>query len=578
MKYYFKLILRQLPLLLLDIFCLIVDVILEMMQPFIMAAVLDNGVKKGDFNYCLIACSILLGMTLLAVLFSIISMSCSVKIANRFCQDLRKDLFHKVQSLSSTSLEKYGVPTLLTRITLDVNVIRKMMTLLTRAGLKVPLMLIVGSSFMFIYNVKLALIVLSVCIVLFVSIILTIILASPRFKKSQVALDDINKILEEDINGIRTVKSFVREKYEITDFKNVNDEFMVLNRKAHQLASLNTPLILFGANICTALILWIGGIDVINVESFTTGKLASFINFTTIVLMSFNMISGIAINMAHSYACFLRINEVFNESDDESLKSFDSNNELSVDEGSIEFENVTYSYSNDKNKIALGPISFSIKSKEIIGIVGSTGSGKSTLISLLPRLYDSSSGSIKISNNDIKDYDVRTLRNNIGLVTQKSVLFSKSIRENLLFGNDNVTDKEIDEALKIASCDFVYSFKDGLDTKLSWGGLNVSGGQRQRLCIARALIKKPKILILDDSLSAVDSETEEKIKNSIYENKNDMTVIIISQKISSVKNADRIIVLNNGLIESIDTHEELLKKSSVYKEMYESQKRLSDYE
>lgn len=569
MKFYLKLLFRQSKLLTINIFCLIIDVALEMAQPFLLATILDDGVKKQNFDLVLIISLIMMGIAVLAIVFSVISMRCSVIISNRFCYDLREKLFHKIQGLSSSGIDKYEVPTLITRMTSDINVIRRMMTLFTRAGLKVPLMIIFGSVFMFIYNVKLALIVLGICVFLFFAVIIFIVIAHPKFKKAQIALDNINRVVEEDIDGIQVVKSFVREDYKSEQFKKINDDFIVLNEHAYRISNLNTPLILLAANIATALILGLGGFEAVSNEKFTTGRLASFINFSTIVLMTFNMISGLAVNISRSYACFERINEVLNEKDDNE----NSGKIKEIVDGSVVFHNVTFSYARKKDKVVVGPIDLTVNSGEIIGIVGGTGAGKSSLISLIPRLYDTLEGSVLVGGKDVKDYNIASLRESIGLVDQKSILFSGTIRENICFGKALATDEEINEVLKAADAyDFVYSFNKGLDTILAKGGSNLSGGQRQRLCIARALLKKPKILILDDSMSAIDSATEERIKEYIYKLK-DITIFIISQKISSVSGSSKIVVMNEGKIESVGRHEELLVSSPVYLDMYETQKK-----
>ncbi|HBD06375.1 MAG TPA: hypothetical protein DCY93_03080 [Firmicutes bacterium] len=577
MKFYYSLFKKQIPLLLVDIFCLMVDVALEMAQPFLMAIILDEGIKKQDFNIIWIVSAIMLAMAIVAILFSVLAMNCSVKIANRFCYDIRKQIFHKIQTFSFKNIDEFEVPSLITRITSDVNIIRQMMTMVTRAGLKVPLMMIVGSVFMFIYNLKLAAIVLAVCVVLCFSIIFIIYRSSPKFQKMQVALDDINQVIEEDIDGIRVVKSFVREDHEINKFQTKNDRLMNLGIRAFQVSSINIPLILFGANICNALILGLGGIDVAKGTSFTTGRLSSFVNFSTIVLMAFNMVSGIAINISRSSACFKRLNQIINVKIDipyEKKEKTDDFDPSVINDGSVEFIDATFSYSNDKEKLAVGPVNMKVNAGEIIGIVGGTGSGKSSLVSLIPRLYDTLSGQVKVSRRDVKDYDLISLRENIGVVTQKNVLFTGTIRDNIKWGKEDATDEEINAVLKKAQAyDFVHSFNDGLDTLVSQGGTSVSGGQKQRLSIARALIKEPKILILDDSTSALDVETEAKLKKNIYNNEKKMTIFIIAQRISSVMDADKILVLDNGKVDNIGTHEELLKNSSIYRDMYVTQQK-----
>lgn len=577
MKFYFDCFKKSLHLFLIVLLCLTIEVALEMSLPFLMAHLLDNGVKAQNFDVVVKTSLLMIGFALLAVVLGIISMKISAIITNDFSYEVRRRVFHRIQEFSFKNIDHFEVPSLVTRLTNDVNVIRMAVLMLIRAGIKAPLMMLAGAVFMFILNVKLAALVLLIGVVLCVLIVFIIFKATPQFGKTQGKYDKVNEVVEENTEAIRVVKSFVRENLESEKFAVRNNDLCKTASVAYKIANINIPLILLAANLCNVLILALGGIDVAKGSSFTTGQLSSFINFSTTVMMSFNMVSGLIMNLARASASKTRIDMILNEEIDipydHKVKTGDFDPDY-VKDGSVEFKSTTFSYVNDEEKLAVGPVDLKVKSGEIVGIIGGTGAGKTTLISLIPRLYDCLGGEVLVGGKNVKDYDLLSLRDSIGVVTQKNVLFSGTIRDNIKWGKPDASDEEIEEALRVVQArDFVFNFKDGLDTKISQGGNSVSGGQKQRLSIARAIIKNPKILILDDSTSAVDVHTESKIKEAFYKELKGTTIFIIAQRISSIEDADKILVLDNGKVESIGRHADLVKTSKVYQEIYETQKK-----
>lgn len=579
MKVYWQCFKPQLKLFILDLLCLAVDITMELFLPYLMAIIMDQGVKLQNLSLILGYGGLMAGLASVALVFGALAMWCSAKISNGFCYELRRRMFVKIQTFSFKNIDHFEVPSLVTRLTSDVNSFRMAVMMMTRVGLKAPLTIMISAVFMFMMNVKLAAIVLGIATLLCFVIVFIVVKSTPVFRKLQVKLDDVNRVVEEDVDGIRVVKSFVREDFEAARFAGANSRLKAKAVQANQTVALNLPIILFAINITTALILYFGGVDVAAFEQtgFESGQLFSFVNYSVMILMAFNMISNLIMNLARAGASKERIDEIFAEVVDISYepKKTDSDFDPSVlEDGSVEFKDAVFSYCDDLAKAAVGPLSLKINSGEIIGIVGPTGSGKTTLVSLIPRLYDPSSGSIMVGGHDVRDYDLDALRREIGVVTQKNVLFSGTIKENLLWGKQNASDVEIWEALKMAQADdFVKALKDGEETLLTQGGTSVSGGQKQRLAIARAMIKKPKILILDDATSAVDVATESRIKDAFYNSLKGTTVFLIAQRVTSVMDADRIIVLENGRVDAVGTHFELLKSSRVYREIYESQKK-----
>lgn len=573
MRVYWDCFKPQMKRFVLDLLCLIADLSMELSLPYLMSLVMKRGVEAQNLQAVFFYGGLMALLALAAMVFGIFAMKLSALISNGFVYELRKRIFHRLQEFSFTNIDHFEVPSLITRITGDVNSFRIVVMMITRVGLKAPLTIAIASAFMFTMNAGLAAVVLAIAVVLCGVIVFLIVHATPLFRRMQVRLDGVNRAVEEDVDGIRVVKSFVREKHESGRFAGVNRRLKETAAKANKAVAMNMPIILFALNMATAFIIYFGGKDII-AGRFDSTELFSFVNYSIMILMSLNMISNLIMNLARCGASKERIDAVFAEKIDLAPEPSGSKGDHGqLKDGAVRFKNLSFSYCGSEDKLALSHIDLTIESGETVGIVGSTGSGKSSLISLIPRLYDATSGQVEVGGQDVRAYDLKDLRSQIGVVTQKNVLFSGTIRDNVLWGKKDATDEEIEDALKVSGADFVYSFPSGLETEVSQGGTSLSGGQKQRLTIARALIKKPKILILDDATSAVDVLTERNIRENLRLKHGAMTVLIIAQRITSVMDADRIVVLDEGKIEAVGTHSELLETSKVYREIYESQRR-----
>lgn len=490
-----------------------------------------------------------------------------------FAKNLRKDLFSKIQSFSFTNIDKFSTAGLITRFTTDVNNIQNSFQLLIRGFVRAPLMMCVAIFMSFMINPGLSMIF--VVAVLFLGTFLAFIIfkVHPIFTAAIRKYDDINASLQENINGIRVVKAYIREKYETGKFKKATENLKNMLLKGENIIIFVSPVMQLTVFSCILLLSWFGA-KMIVVHELTTGELTSLFAYTTNILMSLLMLAMMLVNIVFSRASGDRIAMVLNE--EPSIKN-PENGITEVKDGSILFKNVDFSYSNNPEVLNLTKINLEIKSGETIGIIGGTGSAKSALVQLIPRLYDVLDGELLVGGVNVKDYDIKTLRDNVAMVLQKNVLFSGSIKDNLRWGNENATDEEMEHACKLAQADeFIQKFPKKYDTRIERGGANVSGGQRQRLCIARALLKSPKILILDDSTSAVDTKTDKLIREAFKNELPHITKIIIGQRISSIKDSDKILVLEDGVITAAGTHDELIKTSNVYREVYESQTEGSD--
>ena len=548
--------------------CMVGEVAMEIMIPFIMSKIVDNGIiNNAGLNYILKTGFLMIIVSFISLIFGTLGGFFSSKSAMGFAKNIRKELFEKIQDFSFSNVDKFSTASLITRITTDVVNVQNAFMMILRATTRAPLMFI-GSIIMAIsISPTLSYIFIFAIPVLSVALYLIIKISYPKFEIMLKKYDELNLTVQENLIGIRVVKSFVREDYENKKFENSANILRKAQILAEKIIILNMPVMQIVVYSCILAVLWIGGKLVVagNIE---IGQLSSFLTYVMQLLMSLMMISGIFIMVIISRASRTRILEVINEKPDIE----DSAKNAKFKDGSVEFKNVSFSYIDKKDTLVLKNINLKINSGETIGIIGSTGSGKSTLVQLLPRLYDVFNGTLYVGGNNVKNYKLDTLRNQIAMVLQKNLLFSGTIKENLLWGNESATDEEIINACKEAQAhDFVMSFPDGYNTYLGQGGVNVSGGQKQRLCIARALLKKPKILILDDSTSAVDTATESKIRKAFKEKMPDTTKIIIAQRILSVKEADKIVVMNNGEINGIGTHEELMGTNEIYKEIYYSQ-------
>lgn len=546
----------------------ILEVILEILMPFIMANIIDKGVEKGDIRYVLRMGGVMLVVAVFSLICGALCGKFAAKASTGFAKNIRKAMFDKIQDFSFTNIDKFSTAGLITRLTTDVSNVQMSYQMLIRIFARAPFMMISAMVMVISIGKKLSFIFLGAAVLLAVVIGTISVKVHPLFRSSFKKYDNLNASVQENINGIRVVKSFVREDRETDKFKFRSKDIEKMFTKAESLIIINQPFMQLIMYSCIILFSWFGAKMVV-VGDLSTGELSSLFTYTTNILMSLMMVSMMLVMFVMSRAAAERIEEVcFEES---SLNNCE-NPDYFVNDGSVKFENVSFSYTEDETKLHLKDINFEIKSGETVGIIGGTGSGKSAVVQLIPRLYDCLSGTVSVGGKDVKEIDIETLRNNVAMVLQKNVLFKGTIKENLRWGKKDATDEEIKEVCRIACADeFIESFPDKYDTEITQGGTNVSGGQRQRLCIARALLKNPKILILDDSTSAVDTATDKKIRTALKDRVNKMTKIIIAQRIASVEDADKIIVLDNGKISGIGTHKELLETNEIYKDVYMTQ-------
>ncbi|WP_031342446.1 ABC transporter ATP-binding protein [Ruminiclostridium papyrosolvens] len=549
------------------------EVAMEIAIPLLMGWIIDNGVEKGNMNYVLTIGAVMVIVSIFSLTFGVLAGKYAARASSGFARNLRKGMYDKIQSYSFSSIDKFSTAGLVTRLTTDVTNVQNAYQMALRMFARPPLMLISALVMSFYLNARLALIFVGAIIFLGLALYFVMTSAHPHFKNVFKKYDDLNASVQENLTGIRAVKAYVREGYETNKFykasKSIYDNFI----KAEKIIIFNSPIMQFTMNASILLLSWLGA-KLIVAGSMSTGELMSFFTYTTNILMSLMMLSMVLLMTIIAKSSADRIVEVLDEKSD--LSNCDKPI-YEVRDGSISFSDVDFSYSKKMDNLILENINIEIKTGETVGIIGGTGSGKSTLVQLIPRLYDVTQGSIKVGGIDVRDYDIETLRNEVSMVLQKNVLFSGTIKENLRWGNKQATDEELIAACKQAHADeFIQNFPEKYDTYIEQGGTNVSGGQKQRLCIARALLKKPKILILDDSTSAVDTKTDALIRKAFKESIPDTTKLIIAQRISSVQEADKIIVLNDGKIDGIGTHEELLNSNDIYTEVYESQVKGAD--
>ena len=547
------------------------EVVLEVIIPLLMADLIDKGIYPGEMNVILKIGLQLVLVSILSLVFGCLSGITASKASAGFAKNLRQDLYYKVQEYSFANIDKFSIASIITRLTTDVLNVQMAFQMITRIVVRTPLMLVFSLIMAFNINSQLSLIFLALIPIVGLALGLISTKAHPIFKRVFDKYDNLNNVVEENVRGIRVVKSYVLEKHEIDKFKKSSEDIYNDFVKAEKLIALNSPVMQIAAYAAMLLISWFGAKLMVNtgMTEFTTGELTSLITYTMQILISLMMITMLLVMSTMAVTSANRIFEILKEEVD--LKN-PKNPIKEVKDGSIEFNNVSFSYVNKKDKECLKNINIKIKSGETIGIIGGTGTGKSSFVNLIPRLYDATEGEVKVGDINVKEYDIETLRNEVAMVLQKNVLFSGTIKENLKWGKEDATDEEIKRVCELAQADeFIQSFPDKYDTYIEQGGTNVSGGQKQRLCIARALLKKPKILILDDSTSAVDTKTDKLIRKAFKEEIPNTTKIIIAQRIASVEDADKIIVFENGEINGFGTHEELLKNNSIYREVYESQ-------
>lgn len=540
----------------------------DVIIPFLMAFLIDNGINKGDTSAI-----IQIGIAL--VICSFLAMFCGVKsgqyaarATSGFAKNLRKRIYYNVQDFSFSNIDKFSTSSIVTRHTTDINNVQMSFQMIIRMAIRSPLMLIFSLIMAFFVNVKLSLIFLVAIPILAIGLYFIATTAHPIFENAIKIYDNLNNTVEENVRGIRVVKSFVTEEKEIKKFDETSNRIYNEFLKAEKLVALNNPLMQITVSTIIVLISWFGGKQIV-ANNLTTGEFTSLISYAMQILISLMFLSMVLVTIMISRASCERIVELLDEKSDLTSKE---NAIKEVKDGSIIFDNVNFSYVKNKNKLCLKNVNLQINSGETVGIIGGTGSAKSTFVQLIPRLYDVTTGSVKVGGIDVRDYDLKSLRDQVAMVLQKNVLFSGTIKENLRWGNEHATDEELINACKLAQADsFISTFPEGYNTYIEQGGTNVSGGQKQRLCIARALLKRPKILILDDSTSAVDTKTDGLIRKAFMDEIPDTTKIIIAQRISSVQDADKIIVLDNGEVNAIGTHEELLKTNPIYIDVFNSQ-------
>ncbi len=549
------------------------EVIMEVLLPFLMADLIDYGVNRNDLEFILKMGGALAAVAFAALIFGVLSGVFAAKASAGFAKNLRHDMFYRIQEYSFANIDKFSAASLVTRMTTDVTNIQNSYQMIIRVAVRAPFMMIFAMIMSFRINAEISLVFVAFIPVIAVALGLIIKFAHPVFKRVFKTYDKLNSIVQENLHGIRVVKSFVREDHEVEKFSKVSEVIFKDFSKAEKIIAFNMPVMQLSVYACILLIAWFSSEQIV-FGTMTTGELVSMMTYILQILMSLMFLSMIMVMVTLSRASAERISEVLNE--DLDLKNPDKP-VREISNGSIRFENVSFSYSKNMDKLCLKKIDLDIRSGETVGIIGGTGSSKSSLVQLIPRLYDVTEGSVKVGGRDVREYDIETLRDNVAMVLQKNVLFSGSISDNLRWGNPDATDEEIRHACRLAQAeDFIERMPDKYETNIEQGGTNVSGGQRQRLCIARALLKKPKILILDDSTSAVDTKTDKLIRKAFMEEIPDTTRIIIAQRISSVQDADKIIVMDKGTINGVGTHDELLKTNKIYQEVYYSQQKGSD--
>ena len=552
------------------------EVILEVIIPMLMANLIDFGIEAGNMQYILKMGLALIICCIVSLTFGALSGKYAAVASAGFAKNLREDMYNKVQEYSFSNIDKFSTASIVTRLTTDITNIQNAYMMSIRVAVRCPIMLIFALFMAFQINSHLAPIFVIAIPILAVGLVIIISNAKRIFERVFRIYDKLNNVVQENLHGIRVVKSFVREDHETEKFCSVSKEIYQDFSKAEKILAFNAPLMQFCAYGCMLLISWLGAKLIVAsgnnpAVGMTTGDLTSMFSYTMQILMSLMMFSMVFVMITISYASMERAEEILDEKSD--LHN-PENPVYEVKDGSIEFDHVNFAYGKNADKLCLDNVNLKIPSGATVGIIGGTGSSKSTLVQLIPRLYDATEGAVKVGGRDVREYDIESLREEVAMVLQKNVLFSGTIKDNLRWGKEDATDEEMRHVCQLAQADeFIQTFSDGYDTYIEQGGTNVSGGQKQRLCIARALLKKPKILILDDSTSAVDTKTDALIRMAFRKEIPNTTKIIIAQRISSVEDADLILVLDDGKINGMGTHEELLAHNEIYREVYESQQK-----
>ncbi|MBQ0035413.1 MAG: ABC transporter ATP-binding protein [Firmicutes bacterium] len=549
----------------------IAEVFFDAYIPLVMADIIDVGIYElgGDIEYITKKGVYMVAMALLAALCGALSGLLSSISSTKFVKNIRNAMYRKIQTFDFANIEKFPVSTIVMRLTTDMRMMRMAYVQIVRMAMRAPFNLALSAYNAYKLNSTISFVFAIILPILGLILYLITMTSHPRFRKMMLRFDDLDEKLDENINGIRVVKTFVREEYENEDFNKSSEAVLKAQRHAENIVILNRPAFELAMYICMIAVAWIGGKAIIG-GSMPTGDFMAYLSYVKAILFSLLMLSNVVMQVVMAEASIDRANEVLDE--EPSISDINANSELEVDEGSIEFRNVSFKYSKDAENDVLENINLKINPGEVVGILGPTGAGKTSLVQLIPRLYDISEGELLIGGHDIKEYKLDKLREAIAMVLQKNTLFSGSVRENMKWGNPNASDEEIIEACKDAQAhDFIVAHRDGYDRELGQGGTNVSGGQKQRLCIARALLRKPKIIILDDSTSAVDTDTDHRIQLAFKEKLSGMTTIIIAQRVASVKEANRIIIMEDGKISDIGTHDELMERNVVYHDLYTTQ-------
>ena len=560
--------------------CMVGEVAMEVMIPLVMAELYDHGITMQNMQVVIRQSVLLIILAVSSLCFGVASAVFASKAGTGFAKNLRHDMFHHVQDFSFSNIDKFSTASIVTRLTSDVANLQMTFQMMIRMAVRSPMMLILAMVSSMRISVRLSLVFCAALPILILALAALIPMVFKIFDRVFKTYDKLNNVVQENIHGIRVVKSFVREAEETKKFTGISASIYADFCKAERIMALNNPIMQLCVYGCMLAISWIGAQMVVasgNNEALglTTGQLSSMFTYVTQILSSLMMFSMVFVMLTMSRAPLKRCYEVLTEKPD--LASPEKNAVTTVADGSIDFENVSFRYSAAAQHRALKEVTLHIPSGATVGILGGTGSSKTTLVQLIPRLYDVSEGTLKVGGIDVRSYDLDTLRDNVAMVLQKNVLFSGTIKENLRWGNPSATDEELIHACQLACAhDFIIGFPDGYDHKIEQGGTNVSGGQKQRLCIARALLKKPKILILDDSTSAVDTRTDALIRQAFREEIPGTTKLIIAQRISSVQDADMIIIMDNGMVNAVGTHDELLKTSSIYQEVFYSQQKGED--